>query len=508
MLSASEIGGEQTSYNNVIEIDPTNPSIVWAGDQSNAFRSIDGGNRWTPVSGGTDPDYPLGIHVDHHAIAFDSRPESKIVYIGTDGGLYKSTNTSERWWHWSQSSHGMVITEFYSIASQQALVTMTVGGTQDNGVNLTYGNRAWYNSAGGDGEVNGVSVDAKNSSTIYQTTVSPAREFTTTANPVFYSVGGGSRVVWHTDSGLMPFSPLVADASLAGKALAVGTFPSGGSVLLRTTDGINWARVGSWAPTDAIKVLAIAPSSSFGTYYAGLYVSGADGPPSARFWRYSERGPFLPPPVTVFPAGKEPSGIAVDYTRDNRVFATIGQYENGEVFVTTDGGINWQPLPGSGTGALPSVGIGGVVIDPSDPDVIYIATTRGVFQGTLTLSGSTYRASWQRFNEGIPDGINVRAIWVNAAARILYIGTLGYGAYERDIGRKSCPSTMLVVRDSVLDRGFESPTIFQILSTQFLTQGGVAGFTNPTTPPPSVCTGGNRLIFGFMWLPQFVAPIN
>ena len=41
-------------------------------------------------------DIGLPIHGDHHAFAFDPK-DHRIIYAGSDGGLYKSVNGGETW---------------------------------------------------------------------------------------------------------------------------------------------------------------------------------------------------------------------------------------------------------------------------------------------------------------------------------------------------------------------------------------------------------------------------
>lgn len=76
-----------------IEIDPTNPSTVYATSThliKNAFRSQDGGINWQVLGQGI-PDFSraYSIKVDPD---FPTR-----VYLGMDGGIYRSTNRGTNW---------------------------------------------------------------------------------------------------------------------------------------------------------------------------------------------------------------------------------------------------------------------------------------------------------------------------------------------------------------------------------------------------------------------------
>jgi hypothetical protein len=94
----------------------------------------------------------------------------------------------------------------------------------------------------------------------------------------------------------------------------------------------------------------------------------------------------------------------------------------------------------------------GVAVDPSDPNVVYVAADVGVFKGTL--SGGT--ASWEPFDDGLPSGIDVRDIETDRVSKTLTIGTYAAGAFRRDVAPGAvCAAHALLVRDNALDRGAE-----------------------------------------------------
>ena len=82
--------GTQCFYDNVVEVDPTNPNVVFVGgsfgydlspQSGGIFRSTNGGRSW--VNLGWD------LHPDFHALAFDPS-NTKHVLIGNDGGVWYS----------------------------------------------------------------------------------------------------------------------------------------------------------------------------------------------------------------------------------------------------------------------------------------------------------------------------------------------------------------------------------------------------------------------------------
>ena len=88
--------GTQCFYDNVIEVDPNNPNIVFAGgsfgydlspQSGGIFRSTDGGATWENL--GWD------LHPDFHALAMDPSNPSHVL-IGNDGGVWYSPDRGGR----------------------------------------------------------------------------------------------------------------------------------------------------------------------------------------------------------------------------------------------------------------------------------------------------------------------------------------------------------------------------------------------------------------------------
>jgi hypothetical protein len=82
-------------------------------------------------------------------------------------------------------------------------------------------------------------------------------------------------------------------------------------------------------------------------------------------------------------------------------------------------------------GFIKKISVTGVAIDPSDPNIIYAAARLGVFKG-LIKPGAPPTATWSPFDEGLPDGMDVNAIFVNRAAGLLSIGSMAM-EYSREI---------------------------------------------------------------------------
>jgi hypothetical protein len=441
-------------YNSVIEIDPTDANIVFAAGLS-PWRSTNGGGSWTKIAGGADPSFTYFTHADGHAFAFDP-VNPKIVYAGNDGGLDKTTDMSAATWHWNDVSHGMVMTELYAMGSEREHPSLLAGGSQDNGTEVSFGNRTWYNPGGCDGHE--TAFDAKNPDTLYARCNQVLFEL---SNPVPGTAGGQSQVAWVSPAPL--YSPLITDALFAGGALSAGGTKCGLQTVLKTTDGVNWTPTNTNFLEGAKAIaLASAPSAAFQIYMAAV----AYRPPSLKDCPGFSGFPF---PSTIYRSenggtswtanasglpNASPSSVVFDHTNPNRGYATYG-LGSGAIYMTTDTFV-WNSIIGSGpTGLPPSAGIWKVVADPSDPNVLYVATDVGVFRGVITL-GAPPTAVWMPFDEGLPDGLMVFDVWIDPGTGILSLASYGHGAYRRDIrANVQCPARMLVVRDNVYDVGVE-----------------------------------------------------
>jgi hypothetical protein len=437
------LGGSGYSwYNSVLAVHPTDANTVYGGGLG-IYRTTNGGTNWVNVSGGADASYPQYVHSDHHAVAFNVN-NPNIVYVGDDGGIFRSSDTSQTTWHWEDISHGMVMTEFYHTTSQQLTASLIAGGSQDNGTEITFGTRTWYQPGGCDGS--DVAVDAKNGDTLYSNCNGGLYEL---ANPVPGTPGGGSQIAWALPANTAPAAPVITDGGVARAALMAGVVTNGmvkNQVLLKTTDGVNWAAASQQLSTGStISFIATAPSSNFQAYYVGVVGGG-----TVTIWTTTNGGAMWNTNAQGLP-NLVPTAAVVDYTNANRAIAVFGG--TGGAYMTTDGGAHWNSLAGSGMSALPQIWLTGVVIDPADANTVYVSTGIGVFKGVIT-PGNPPTAAWTPFDEGLADGLDINGISINQAGGFLTVGTMGHGTYWRDVRPGTmCSATMLLVRDNVFDRG-------------------------------------------------------
>lgn len=124
----------QGGYDNVIAIDPDNPHHIfvgginmWEGTQITAGQPF----AWSQITQSfldqlTSTQSEHYVHADHHVYKFHPT-NSNIMYAGTDGGIFRTTNKGNTF---APLNRNYNVTQFYTLAIAPDGGVM--GGTQDN----------------------------------------------------------------------------------------------------------------------------------------------------------------------------------------------------------------------------------------------------------------------------------------------------------------------------------------------------------------------------------------
>ncbi len=465
LTSSADSDDGQCWYNNVVEVDPTDPRRIAFGGVG-CLLSADGGATASPAATSADGKFGM-IHEDVHALAFDPAG-AHCLWCGNDGGLDRSTDLSAASWHWEHTSHGMSTTELLAIGTQTARLPALSSGAQDDGNTVTFGNRTWYPTDLDKGlgtDATGTGIDAGNALWCY---LSDNGDLRATTNPILATAGG----LW--SPGFAPDAyelapPVAVDPTVPLRAIAAGRVTDADGNFLRpsvfesagTLDAnahLDWDELTSSLTTNEwVASVAIAPSSGFthflvglrntrtGTAHLGRYLANATG--TTPKWKLGAG--TLP--------GLSPNGVAFATGDETRAFAAFGGAAGGKLTVSIDGGDHWQQATDRDANGLPIAlsALTCVAADPTKSNVIYVGTMAGVLQGTVTWPTATSPPSvvWAALDHGIPADVDVTALAVNAQAGTIVAATMGYGAFERPLGDGACADPMLIVRDNVFDRG-------------------------------------------------------
>lgn len=380
-------------YNIVCKVHPTNPAIVYSSGLD-AYKSTDSGVSWVRKSVWS---YPSGhsqyAHADHHELVFMPGNPNTII-VGTDGGLFKSTNGGDTW---SGINTGLSTFQFYAMDHDFLDPTVAWGGTQDNGTNRYNNSSIWTASLGGDGGY--CNVDFTNSSIVYAETQRGSHYKTLN--------GGGT---WSTiNSGISGSGAWVTPVEM--DPTSATTLITGTQKLYRTVNGgSSWTAYSPDTSSQNVSVIAIAPSNPSRVYFS--YES------TNQFWRTLNGGTSWTNNNTGLP-NRWITRIAVHPTNADLVFISFSGYGTGHCYKSTNGGTSWT---NSSTG-LPDVPCNDVVIDRNNPNYMYIATDLGVYAST---DGG---ASWVDYSNGIPNVV-VEDLSLHPTTGMLRAATHGRGMWE------------------------------------------------------------------------------
>ena len=402
-------------YSHDVAIDQNNPdNLVVIG--IGVYKSTNGGTTLIqksqggltlgrPPIGGQEgpPDY---THSDAHDVK-QHPTDSNTFYIGTDGGLFRTTDFGETF----QSLNGRYqTTQFYNgtAASQQDSLFM-IGGLQDNSTVVYDGDLAWTRNIGGDGSWAG--IDANDDNIVYgswqflniQKSTDKGESFGLFASPP----GGNLPTAF-----IAPFELFNGNGNV---------MYAGRSKIYRSTNGGN-----NWNVTNNNNVLdgnfALAMDIS---YQSAGKVFVATAPSSANrghIFRTTNGGTDWIDVTGNLP-DRFPADIAFDPSDDSIVYLTFYGFGTGHVFKTTNSGDSWSDI----TGTLPDVPTVSVIVDPNNTNHVYVGNDLGVFASTD--AGST----WQPFDEGLPTAVIAMDLNITTSNNVIRVATHGNGVYERKL---------------------------------------------------------------------------
>ncbi len=463
----------QCFYDIAIAVDPTNATKVYLGGSPTLpfGRSINSGASFANSS--------TGLHVDTQAIAVaPSNPN--IVYFGSDGGIWRTTNVSATPITWTTLNNTTIsATQFMGLALHPTDRNYLIGGTQDNGTEfLAPDGLEWIRSDGGDGGfavIDQTSPDTTNVvayHTYYNSSGSQigfARALSTVppGDPNwldFLGCGGTANGINCADSVLF-YAPMVGGPNATGST--GNTLYFGTNRLYRSIDqGTSMNDVSGTLPA-RISAIAIAPQNDdvrlIGLTSGLVYLSTTAGATTM-----TNVTGAITPARYIGRVVIDPTNSNVAYVCLNGFGVAAGQH----VWKTTDllsGTPTWLP---AGNG-IPDTPVNAFVVDPANTNTLYAGSDIGVFKST---DGG---ANWTPFSNGLPR-VAVFGIAIQATHRVLRIATHGRGIWEYDLTEGATPTPTSTVTST--------PTPSQTASIS-----GTVRYGNAVNPPQfisnSVVTG-------------------
>lgn len=425
-------------YDNTIAVDPLNENIVWVGG-IDLFRSDDGGATWGMASFWQEKKTSARyVHADQHVIVFHpqfNNITNRTMFVGTDGGIFRTDtargqsvtgnrapcSSGDSRISWVSVNNGYAVTQFYHGAVFPGGQSY-LGGTQDNGVitgSDDAGPNNWTEVLSGDGGC--VAIDPRDPRIVYAegTGLSLNKSISGAQDKAFSSATTGI-----SNIGFGFIAPLAMDPSDPSRLWL------GGSSLWRTKNGAD-----SWTQASAplkgsATAIAIAPTDS------NFVLAGTD-----QGYIHRTSIGLNSSADTVWPDFKLRTGtvtsITFDPTNRDIAYATISNFGGKHVYRSVNAGQTWISIDGiSGpTGPtpaalLPDIPVNCVVVDPTDPQRLYIGTDMGVF--TSPDGGQT----WAVENTGFAN-VPVEWLTINAYNGVvhLFAFTRGRGLWRVPLGQ-------------------------------------------------------------------------
>jgi hypothetical protein len=452
-------------------------NVIWAGDANDPdvlvvggvrlFRSITGGGLFKPISSGAEP----SPHDDQHLIVAQPN-NTNVVYVGNDGGIYKTDNVKTagndlptesdvgRKQGWTHLVKGYVVTQFVGAAGH-APSGKILAGAQDNGTRrLTLGNPAWPLVASGDGGFCAIDQDDPAYGygeyiylAVFRTKGDAAINGLLDADNGYIS-GFFSEQVQNNDGAYqwnhvardLPFRipdakhPLVPGAATSNFYAPFLLDPNnqkrllaGGAKLWVTNDArapLTHDRGPEWKDATAKKEAAPGDDN----YISAIDVARKDsnviwiGYNGGQLWKsgnglMDQNSDWMPANANL-PAGRMVTRITIDPNDKDRVFVTLGGYPPegtaGNVWVL-EGGM-WKAL----SAGLPKAPARSLAIHPRKANWLYLATEVGVF-----VSDNNGQ-QWWPVNEG-PSNCRVEHLfWMGET---LVAATYGRGMFRVDLSK-------------------------------------------------------------------------
>jgi photosystem II stability/assembly factor-like uncharacterized protein len=390
-----------------VAVDPNNENVVYAQGVS-LMRSTNGGQTFSNVTG--------SAHVDQHGMWIDPA-NSNHLYLGNDGGFFSTTNWASTWF----KSVDLPITQFYAGCVDPSNASRVGGGTQDNGSMLTASSPAtWYEIApGGDGFY--VLIDPTNPNIVFSEWQNGSGGY----GPYRSTNGGGSggygTGITTTDrfNWCAPFvmDPADHNVLLCASHRVYKSTNNGVSYTAVSGDLTAYPNPASSLTYHTITTLDISPADPQ-HYYAGT----DDG----RVWRSNDAGASWTnvsaglPLYYVTRVTADPVAPGVVYV----CLSGFGQDQHSpHVFRSGDQGATWAPVAGN----LPDAPANDLVVDPADPNTLFLATDLGVYF-TRNLGGE-----WNALGTGMP----LQAIFdltLHQPSRTLVAATHGRSQWKINLG--------------------------------------------------------------------------
>lgn len=367
----------QFSY---VFVHPSDPSIVFKAGV-HLCRTA-GGSGFIPIP---------GPHDDHHAIAFYP-PDPSVMYMGNDGGIYRSDDKGA---NWRFVGEGLAVTEFLNLDISSRPDRILAGGTQDNDASgWNNSSSVWTHLGRGSTDIPLLAFDGSDQKILYKMGQKVPAISKHLENGTVQQIGGN------------PLPDLFAydeTPSLFAAMVATGSNPP----LVVTGNGL-------WIGPPWKRIITASPGDDFVRVQRG---------PSGNWIAGTKQGRVFtgPSPTSLTPVFAS-ANTSVTAVAAGTPFSYVALFPGPHLFqCPASGPCTAAPLPPLSNPGM----ITAMIIDGASPNGLIVALQgNGVFRGVR--SGSSLQ--WSPLNNGLPAGIVVTDLKRLGTARVA-LGSFGRGAF-------------------------------------------------------------------------------
>ncbi|MBJ2174755.1 T9SS type A sorting domain-containing protein [Aureibaculum sp. A20] len=444
-------GSTQAWFDLAFAVSPTDEDMIFVG-VLDIWRSTNAGNNFSRIN-----DWRQQTTAYTHADIHFLRYYNGILYAGTDGGVYKSTNNGGIF---TDLTKNLGISQFYKLSVAKRTSTKMSGGLQDNG-GFSLINNNWHNFHGGDGMDS--AADPNDENTFYGfTQFGSALTKTTDGGLTSTTIAGAPDLETGTnDNGGNWVTPLVINKA--------GEIYAGYKQLYQLINN-SWTKISSHnfgADIDAIEIDPSNNNNIFVSRGKTIFISNDKGK------TFTTRNS----PQTGI-SGTNISSIEVHSSNSDIVWITTTGVSNtlgpssghngGGVYKSTDGGFTFTDIS---TG-LPDESKFVVRHHPfSTNNSIYLGTALGIYHRNDDTN------TWEVFSTGLPN-VAIPDIEINP-----FDAKITAATYGRSVWQSSIPTITLPTKEIELTK-ISSPnnsvTCGQVTPKLLITNNGQTTLTSFT----------------------------
>jgi hypothetical protein len=380
-------GSGQAYYDMAITVSNTDENTLFVG-VLNIWKSTNGGDAFAAINNWSTSSGAAYTHADIHFLRY----YNGVLFAGTDGGVYRSTDNGASFT--DLTVNGLAIGQFYRVSVSKNSSDNVVGGLQDNG-GFGYSGNNWYNYHGADGM--DCAVDPTNDNTYYG--------FIQNGSSLYVSHNAGT-----TGSGLASkptgatgnwITPLVVNNQ--------GVVYAGYDKLYKL-EGTTFVAVSGADFGGNIRNIEIDPQHS-----STIFVSNGTS-----IYKSTDAGVTF---TNLHSFTATISSIEVNNMNSAIVYVSTNG-GNGKIHKSADGGTTWTDI----TYNLPNDSKNVIRHQNHHTDnPLYVGTSLGVYYMDDT-SGNT----WQVFDTNLPN-VSVTDLEINIYDHKITAATYGRGAWQSPI---------------------------------------------------------------------------